>query len=198
MIYHHNDNSYVYFIQSEDGYIKIGKSRKPYERLKTLQNSNPHKLRIVLLIPDNSEKLEQKLHEKFKLYRYQNEWFLPSPVILQYIINHYQNAKEKDEEYIELENKIKNLEEEKKKLIKIIAKIDNKPKDNYIEYEKLFEIGDFLSWAFLQKATAEELLEKIRKSIILLKEGAFLKDKEYVSCVEYIGEMIFFWKDLNK
>jgi len=73
---------YVYFIQGESGgAIKIGHSKDPELRLKTLQTGYPDTLKILLIIP-GSEKMEEKLHEKFNDIRLNGEWFKPDIKLL--------------------------------------------------------------------------------------------------------------------
>ncbi len=76
---------YVYFIQGYcGGAIKIGYSKEPETRLKSLQTGYPDTLRILLLVP-GSEKTEQYFHMKFEIYKLQGEWYKPDQVLLDYI-----------------------------------------------------------------------------------------------------------------
>lgn len=43
--------SYIYFILSDDGYVKIGLSNDPEKRLKSLQTATAHELKIIHQIP---------------------------------------------------------------------------------------------------------------------------------------------------
>lgn len=65
---------YVYFIQDERGYVKIGVSWQPEERLKDLQTSNPHRLSILCCIKGGFE-VEKKLHNFLSNTRAHGEWF---------------------------------------------------------------------------------------------------------------------------
>lgn len=72
---------FVYFIQGScGGAIKIGYSKDPEERLKTLQTGYPDILKILLLVP-GSERTEQYFHNKFAEYRLNGEWFRPESAI---------------------------------------------------------------------------------------------------------------------
>ena len=59
--------------------IKIGRSTNPKARLKSLQTSNPVKLKLLCVIPvENSGKaasLEKKLHKECREYHVIGEWF---------------------------------------------------------------------------------------------------------------------------
>jgi hypothetical protein len=69
------DSSYVYVIRGPDGPVKIGVAKRPITRLKTLQTGNPHRLRLLLVVP-GSEKLESLLHHRFAANRVaDSEWF---------------------------------------------------------------------------------------------------------------------------
>lgn len=73
---------YVYFIQGlYGGAIKIGYSKDPEGRLKTLQTGYPDTLRILLLVP-GSELTEKYFHREFELYKLNGEWFKPEREIM--------------------------------------------------------------------------------------------------------------------
>ena len=77
--------SYVYFITDNHGHIKIGKADDTFERLKDLQTGNPYKLVILLSIrlssPLDAFDLECILHERFRKYQLEGEWFEAEPVL---------------------------------------------------------------------------------------------------------------------
>lgn len=78
----------VYFIQAVDGGpIKIGSSGNPDMRLSDLQVANPKVLRILATMPGGTPQ-EWALHEQFKKYRVQGEWFTPAPEIMALIKYH--------------------------------------------------------------------------------------------------------------
>jgi Meiotically up-regulated gene 113 len=65
---------YVYLMVNNDtGYIKIGTSRNPRHREKTLHSQEP---KIFIIAKWRCEKkVEKELHEKFKAKRIRGEWF---------------------------------------------------------------------------------------------------------------------------
>lgn len=69
----------VYFIKDEStGFVKIGYSDKPNNRLKSLQTSSANKLTLVKTV-EGDRTLEFALHEKFAKHKVRGEWFsLPS------------------------------------------------------------------------------------------------------------------------
>ncbi len=82
---------YVYIIKSLDLY-KIGKAKKPEERLKALQTGNP--IQLELQYTKKSQKpleLESRLHNHklLKEYRVRGEWFRIPDNVLKYIVIEY-------------------------------------------------------------------------------------------------------------
>lgn len=71
---------YIYLICSNDMY-KIGFSTDPLRRLKQIQTHNPFKCELISTIKDTGN-LESYLHEKFKRFRTNGEWFEKSNLIL--------------------------------------------------------------------------------------------------------------------
>lgn len=73
---------YVYFFETGDGLIKIGKANNVATRFKQIQTSCPTGLTNLGSIPsDNPFDLEKRLHKYFKKYRTSGEWFdLPTYV----------------------------------------------------------------------------------------------------------------------
>ncbi len=69
---HCNNITKTYLMLDEvNGFIKIGKSKKPIYRERTLQSEKP----TIKLIHIIYEDIESELHEKYKEYRYRGEWF---------------------------------------------------------------------------------------------------------------------------
>jgi len=67
--------NYLYFFQLADkGYIKIGISKNPFNRLKQIQTNNPYKI-IFLGVMKNRVGLERKIHKLFNKSRGFGEWF---------------------------------------------------------------------------------------------------------------------------
>ncbi len=72
----------VYFIQCEETkLIKIGYSKSPSSRIKTLGTASPGKL-TVLKVTAGETGLERDLHERFSGDRSRGEWFRPSPELM--------------------------------------------------------------------------------------------------------------------
>lgn len=71
----------VYFIIEEPyaGYVKIGRTKNPQQRLTNLQTGNPRKLLIFREIPCNNlaaaQVIENELHAQYKKFRAHREWF---------------------------------------------------------------------------------------------------------------------------
>lgn len=64
----------VYFIRANNKHIKIGYSKCPIDRAKSLQTGSPVKLHIQATMNGDS-KTESGLHEMFKHLRAKGEWF---------------------------------------------------------------------------------------------------------------------------
>ncbi len=70
----------IYFIiENEnliDQRIKIGFSKEPGKRLKTLQTGNSRKLALMGWIETKNDRaLEKQLHQKYEAYQVLNEWY---------------------------------------------------------------------------------------------------------------------------
>ena len=78
---------YVYFVQNEDGFIKIGFTRHIKSRLVRMQIDNCMKVKLIGKMKGGRD-LEMKLHRKFKQYRKRGEWFVAVPELLEYISTH--------------------------------------------------------------------------------------------------------------
>lgn len=73
----------VYFVRRSDGLIKIGFSNNIAKRKKELQ-TGAGPLTTLLTLPGDWA-LEQALHRKFQMSHAYNEWFNPTPDLLEYI-----------------------------------------------------------------------------------------------------------------
>ena len=72
----------VYFIQCEETkLIKIGYSKRPSGRIKSLRTGAPGEL-TILKITDGGANLEHDFHERFSGDRTRGEWFRPSSELL--------------------------------------------------------------------------------------------------------------------
>jgi hypothetical protein len=79
-----NPNNHLYFIQAENGAIKIGISKKVKKRLRDLQTASPLKLKIIKIMKGKAH-LEGELHKQFHDYNIHGEWFNPAQELLYYI-----------------------------------------------------------------------------------------------------------------
>lgn len=79
------DGRSVYFIQADNGLIKIGVAGSPKDRLRTLRTMSPVALRLVLVLPGRGAPGESELHARFAEHRSHGEWFRPAPELLNYI-----------------------------------------------------------------------------------------------------------------
>lgn len=74
----------IYFIQAENGLIKIGQTINVKTRFKNLKLNSPLSLKLLVSIPADYI-YEFKIHEHFKKIRSHNEWFNPAPELLIFI-----------------------------------------------------------------------------------------------------------------
>lgn len=76
------DDRYVYFIQAENGLIKIGVSNDPAARIRALQTGSPIELTLLGVVPGAGRQTEAQLHEQFAAHRTRGEWFHPAPQLI--------------------------------------------------------------------------------------------------------------------
>jgi hypothetical protein len=94
--------NWIYVIKNDSGNFKIGMSKDPDNRLKSLQCGNPEKLNIVWkCYTFNAMKIEKKTHERFLKYRLNGEWFDGSKLKLNTIKDSIQNDCDLEESIIE-------------------------------------------------------------------------------------------------
>lgn len=74
----------VYFLQRQDGLIKIGYSQDAKVRASQLHGPIGQRLRLLATMPGGCEK-EAELHKRFARHRVRGEWFNPSPEITDFI-----------------------------------------------------------------------------------------------------------------
>lgn len=79
------DTRSVYFIQADNGLIKIGVAGSPKDRLRTLRTMSPVALRLVLVLPGRGAPGESELHARFAEHRSHGEWFRPAPELISFI-----------------------------------------------------------------------------------------------------------------
>lgn len=93
------DNSdklgYVYALLNQDEYIKIGITKNPYQRIKSLSNSNTGGSEIIryyltspMYIYDTVERI---MHSKFDKYRTTGEWFCGDTLHYEDVVNELKN-----------------------------------------------------------------------------------------------------------
>lgn len=73
-----SEMGYVYILQSEDGYRKIGRTINPQRRIPELQIQLPHKVRqefLLMCALGQERNVERLLHQKFSSKRVNGEWF---------------------------------------------------------------------------------------------------------------------------
>lgn len=75
--------SFVYFIKpvGMDGPIKIGFTKSAEQRLTNLTRWSPFPLELLVAIP-GGQKLEYAIHGRFAHAHQRNEWFTPTPEML--------------------------------------------------------------------------------------------------------------------
>ena len=91
---HLQKQPYVYFVQNEAGYIKIGTTRHVKSRVNKIQCDNHMKIKLIGKMKGGFD-LEIKLHRKFKQYRKRGEWFEGTPELLEYIASNKMYRREK-------------------------------------------------------------------------------------------------------
>jgi len=75
----------IYFIrESDNGPIKVGVTKRPETRLKSLQTGNPRPLKLISILPGYAAK-EKKIKSDLKVHSINGEWFNPAPHVLEYI-----------------------------------------------------------------------------------------------------------------
>jgi hypothetical protein len=77
---HQNGDPFVYLIEAASRY-KIGYSTNIDRRIKTFNTANCVPCRIIAVAP-GSKQLEKSLHQEFKRFRVNREWFINAPDIL--------------------------------------------------------------------------------------------------------------------
>ena len=79
-------SGYVYLLQSVSGHYKIGRTVNPQNRLKTFGVLLPFEVEFIALIKsDDCVSLERSLHQTFRDFRVNGEWFNLAPDDVEYI-----------------------------------------------------------------------------------------------------------------
>jgi predicted GIY-YIG superfamily endonuclease len=64
------------YIMQCNNYIKIGVSKNPERRIKSLQTGNPYKIKLILAIEDSAAyDLEYQFHKYYEKEKSVGEWF---------------------------------------------------------------------------------------------------------------------------
>lgn len=69
---------YIYIISSEENIVKIGISKNPEKRIKSLQTGHPKQLKIQYINEideENKFNIEKIIHKILKHKKIKNEWF---------------------------------------------------------------------------------------------------------------------------
>ncbi len=80
-----NDNKTYLIKNSRNGFYKIGRSKDPLKRERTLQSEEP----LIKIVKIWDKNIEKELHNKYKEYRLRGEWFRLNKVQVKYICTHY-------------------------------------------------------------------------------------------------------------
>lgn len=82
-------SGFVYLMRSKNDKYKIGFSKDPKKRLKSLQNDTPFELECLRVIQtDDMKGLERDMHEYYKSKRVAGEWFDLSQEDISYFMNY--------------------------------------------------------------------------------------------------------------
>ena len=76
----------VYFLRErrKNGFIKIGSTTGLPARIRTLQQGNPHELKIIATIP-GCYNVEKTIRKNLEAFKFRGEWFEPADEVLDYI-----------------------------------------------------------------------------------------------------------------
>lgn len=78
---------FVYFLQDEDGFVKIGHAQDVKARVAVLQTASRQTLRLLGAMPGGRRE-EAALHRRFAPTRARGEWFAPTPTLLVFAAKH--------------------------------------------------------------------------------------------------------------
>lgn len=79
-VHHSIRHGYVYLVDSQIGYYKIGRSNEPVERFRKFDVMLPYDMKVIALIETKDmHKLEKELHKRFAEWRVRGEWFALNP-----------------------------------------------------------------------------------------------------------------------
>ena len=67
---------YVYFLEEENGRVKIGKADNYEKRINSISTSCPYDIKLIGLVEsEDCHSLERRFHRKYNAYRIRGEWF---------------------------------------------------------------------------------------------------------------------------
>jgi hypothetical protein len=97
---------HLYLMQNEEGLIKIGISKEPEKRRKTLERELQEKIHILKVLDTDKSVYELELHNIFKkfnaFHKGGKEWFVPYPELIKWVDN------VNDKNFYKLHDKLKN------------------------------------------------------------------------------------------
>jgi hypothetical protein len=72
-----SDSTNLYVARHEHGYVKIGKSNNPVQRIKKFQTGCPYKIRLytTIKIEGDWSTVEAAIHDAYAEQRLRGEWF---------------------------------------------------------------------------------------------------------------------------
>ena len=70
-------SDYIYFVEAENGLVKIGRTINLERRMQDLENISPIPLRLLIAVncDGKASKVEVAIHNKFGTQRHHGEWF---------------------------------------------------------------------------------------------------------------------------
>ncbi len=74
----------IYFIQADDGPVKIGYTSNQKKRVANMRTSSHAELKLLSVI-DGTRSLEAEMHSKFSGLRIRGEWFRPEEPLLSFL-----------------------------------------------------------------------------------------------------------------
>ena len=100
-------NVSLYAIEAPaSGLVKIGSSKNPHYRFRTIQAMSPEMLEMRIISPVDGRELEKSFHERFVHLRHHGEWFRQEQELT--VALYEEEFKHHDEEVIRLTVRILN------------------------------------------------------------------------------------------
>jgi predicted GIY-YIG superfamily endonuclease len=81
------DEKFIYLMQTENGLSKIGVSKNPESRIKSIQTGCAYKVYLVAYwkVMDRATLVEASVHKLLKKFRNQGEWFVSDQITPEYL-----------------------------------------------------------------------------------------------------------------